>query len=68
MNKTKNESKEKKTYDVEAFMKYAINIMFTQIQDKQGFHLQGKRVVVSMIKELKNWKKDLFQEKSCDCN
>ena len=31
MNKTKNEVNEKKTYDVEASMKYALNVMFTQM-------------------------------------
>ena len=36
MKKTKNEVKEKKTYDVEASMKSAVNLMFTQIQATQG--------------------------------
>ena len=50
MNKTKNEIKKKKTYDVEASMKSAVNVMFTQMQATQGFNLFGKRAVAAMIK------------------
>ena len=50
MNKTKNEVKEKKTYDVETSMKSAINVMFTQMQATQGFNLFGEHVVSAMIK------------------
>ena len=32
MKKTKNEVKENKAYDVEASMKYAVNVMFTKMQ------------------------------------
>ena len=41
MEKTKNEVKEKKTHDVEASMKSAVNVMCTQIQAKRGFNLFG---------------------------
>ena len=49
----KKKVKEKKKHDVEASMKYAVNLMFTKMQATQGFDLFGKRVVVAMIKELK---------------
>ena len=41
MNKLKNEVKENKRYDVEASMKYDVNLMFTQMQATQGFNLFG---------------------------
>ena len=50
MNKTKNEVKVKKTYDVEASMKSAVNVIFTQLQDTQGFNLFRERVVAAVIK------------------
>ena len=53
MNKSKNEVKDKKTYDVEASMKSAVNVMFTQIQATRGFNLFGEHAVDVMIKELK---------------
>ena len=37
MNKTKNEVKWKKTYDVEASVKSPVNVFFTQIQATGGF-------------------------------
>ena len=53
MNKTKNEVKEKKTYDVEASIKSDVHVMFTQIYDTRVFNLFGDREVAAMIKELK---------------
>ena len=53
MNKTKNEVKVKKTYDVEASMKSSVNVMFTQIQATRSFNLFRDPVVAAMIKELK---------------
>ena len=53
MKKTKNEVKENKTYDVEASMKYSVNVTFTQMQATRGFNLFGERAVSVMIKELK---------------
>ena len=53
MNKTKNEAKEKKTHDVKAYMKSAVNVMFTQMQATQGFNLFGERAVATMTKEPK---------------
>ena len=53
MNKTKNEVKEKKTYDVEACIKSAANLMSTQMQDAQCFNLFVERAVSAMIQELK---------------
>ena len=53
MNKTKNEVKEKKTYDVEASMKYSVNVMFTKMQATLGFNLFVYNEVDAMIKELK---------------
>ena len=50
MNKTKNEVKQKKTYDVEASMKSSVNVMFTQMQATQGFNLFRERVVAAVIK------------------
>ena len=37
MNKTENEIKEKKTYDVEASMKSSVNVIFTQILSRLTF-------------------------------
>ena len=53
MNKTKNEVKEKKTYDVEASIKSDVHVMFTHIYDTRVFNLFGDREVAAMIKELK---------------
>ena len=53
MNKTKNEVKDNKTYDVEASMKSSVNVMFTQMQATQGLNLFGERALAAMIKELK---------------
>ena len=50
MNKTKNEVKEKKTYDVEASMKSSVNVMFTLIEYKLGFNLFRECAVAAMIK------------------
>ena len=50
MNKTKNEVKDRKTYDVEASMKSAVNVMFTQMQATRGFNLFVERVLAAMIK------------------
>ena len=44
-------------------MKNAANVMFTQMQAKRGFHLFGVHAVDDMIKEFKNWKKELSQGK-----
>ena len=63
MNKTKNEVKEKKTYDVEESMKSAVNVMFIQMQATQGFNLFGERAVDVIIKNPNNRKKELCQEK-----
>ena len=66
MNKTKNEVKEKETYDVETSMKSAINVMFKQMQATQGFNLFGERAVYTMIKELKQLEEGPIPGKSCD--
>ena len=63
MNKTKNEVKEKKTYDVEASMKYALNVMFTQMQATRGFNLFGESAVVAMIKDLRQFEEGPMQGK-----
>ena len=49
MNKTKNEVKENKKYDVEASIKSAVNVMFTQMQATRGFNLFGEHAVATMI-------------------
>ena len=53
MDKKKHETKKKNTFDVETSIKAAVNVMFTQMQSKQGFKLFGERAVAAMIKELK---------------
>ena len=53
MDKTKNEAKEKKRYDMEASMKYAVNVMFTKMQATRRFNLFVERTVAAMIKEPK---------------
>ena len=63
MKKTKSEVSEKKTYDVEASMKYDVNLMFTKMQDIRGFNLFGERVVAVMIKELKQLEEVPMPEK-----
>ena len=55
MNKTKNEIKKKKTYDVEASMKSAVNVMFTQTKTTRDLNSFGERAVAATIKELKKW-------------
>ena len=50
MKKTKNEVKKKKTYDVEASIKYAVNVILTQMQATRGFNLVGERAVATMMK------------------
>ena len=53
INTTKNEVKQTKTYDVEASMKYTVNVMLTQMQATRDFNLFGDHAVAAMIKELK---------------
>ena len=50
MNKTKNEVKKKTTYDAESSMKYAINLMITQMWVTQIFDLFVESAVDDMIK------------------
>ena len=50
MNKTENEIKEKKTYNLDASKKYAVSVMFTKIQATRGLNLFGERAVAAMIK------------------
>ena len=56
MNKSKNEVKDKKTYDVEASMKSSVNLMFTQMKATQGFNLSRERAMADTIKEFKKLK------------
>ena len=51
----KNEVQKVKTYDVEAFMKSIVNLMFTQMKATQGFNLFGECMLDAMIKWLKQF-------------
>ena len=50
MDENKHEAKKKNTFDVKTSIKAAVNVIFTQMQEKQVFKLFGERAVAYTLR------------------